>query len=504
MTESYDVVVVGAGLAGLRAAIAAAEAGARVLVVGKVPPDGTTSAVAWGGASGAVGGASVEDYLALLEQHAHGVGNPALRRVLAQDTAFRLEELERFGVPIIAGRGHVRVEGPFSRPATSMVRPMLDFARSVGVETAYGFCVTGLLLAEGGAAGVIVGGQRRRREIRAGGVVLAGGGFAGLLPRNDNQGRNLGDCIALALLGGARVVDMEFIVFQPPGLAEPGLRMDSVYARPIVTAGRWLTLDGQPLDPRSADEYFRRQARKLSRDDERFDLLCDLSRLTAQDWEEEPLGQALAEFLRGRVPDGPLRIAPLAHYTLGGVAIDEDGFTGVPGLYAAGECTGGVFGAGRPGGGALADCIVFGARAGAAAAKAAEACREGEATVLELRAAPVEEAEKLAREAGWALWNYGGLYKHEEGLRAGLAWLEGVAARLADAPAPSDDEGASAEASAAVLVARAAMLAALKRAETRGAHRRLDHPQPAPAFEGASFAFALDELDPGRVALARR
>ncbi len=497
--EAYDVVVVGAGLAGLRAAIAAAEAGADTLLISKAPPQGTTSAIAWGAASGAVGGTSPETYLAQLEEKAQGAGDPSRRRLLAEETGQRLEELSRFGVPLQVGRSHVRVEGPFAWPALSMIEPLVAFARGLGVRFRFGSAATGLLQRGDAVCGLLARDAGRLLSIRAGAVVLCGGGFTGLYPRNDSIGGNLGDCLALGLLAGARLVDMEFVSVRRPGLAEEGRRMDCVYANPLVAAGRWLTPEGVPLAKGDVEEYFRRRAGVVDRLDERYDLLCDLSDVAARLGSDEALAAARDEFLADwPLTERPVRISPMAHYAFGGLAIDADGFTGVPGLYAAGECTGGVLGAERPGGAALADCIVFGARAGEAAASSAAGHAGCEPDVgLELKCVGEAQARELRGEAGWALGNYASLYKHAEGLEAARRWLEELSARLAEAPPAADPSPAvSHEAAVAVPVAQAAVLASALRAETRGSHQRLDYPEADP-----ELAFRSHYLDAGGVAV---
>jgi aspartate oxidase len=498
--RAYDVVVAGAGLAGLRASIAAAEGGARVLLVSKSEPAGSTSAAAWGGLSGAVGGTSVEDYVRTLEEMGEGLGEASLRRAMAEDTAFRLEELARFGVDIDSGRGHMLVNHPpFSLPVTSTLVAMLAYAKGLGVETAFGRAVTGLEMSSGRVAGAVVRGNGAREVARTGAVVLAGGGFSGLMPHNDNQGRNLGDALAVAIVAGAKAVDLEFMSFMPTGLADSRYRQDSIYARPIVLAGRWATMDGTPIEPKQADEHFRRRAKGVERDDERYDLVCDLSGVPAEMWYED-----LAEPARTFFGDGPrpesLKVAPLAHYTMGGIAIDEHGRTEVAGLYAAGECTGGLFGADRPGGGGLSDCVVFGARAGTAAARwSGEQRGGGSGGCAELKPVAAEASAQIAAEAGWAAWNFGGLYKHADGLKVALAWLESVAAELAAKPVAEDG---SCEGAAALTAAWLHLRASLLREETRGNHRRLDFPEAKAPLSGTSLRLGLEDC--GTLAAAVR
>jgi aspartate oxidase len=436
----------------------------------------------------------VDEYVRQLEAKAAGVGNPALRRALAEGTAFRLGELRRFGVEADGGHGHVLVHGPFSWPTSAALASMREHAAGLGVEMAFGRAVTGVTISGKRVAGAVVRGEGARETVGAGALVLAGGGFAGLMPHTDNMGRNLGDAMAVGLAAGARAVDAEFMSFQPAGLADARFRQDSVYARPLVLAGKWATPDGRAIEAKQADEHFREQALRVERDDERYDLMCDLSEVPEDLWADE-LAEAAAEFFGDGPRPARVRVAPLAHYTPGGLEIDERGGTGVDGLYAAGECTGGVFGADRPGGGALSDCIVFGARAGEAAARWAHAQAAGEAKgVRELKPLAREASERLVAEAGWAAWNHGGLYKHEAGLRKGLGWVEDLAAEMAELPAAEDG---SCEAAAALVAAALHLAASLRRDETRGNHRRLDCPEARDEKGGGSFRFGIGDLGLG-------
>lgn len=494
MTDSHvDVLIAGAGAAGLRAALAARIAGAeRVLVVSKTESGvDNCSGIAWGGLSGAVGGADAEHYATVLAEYSEGIAQPALARKLAEASGPALDELASLGVQPQVHRGHLTVSARPRHPGEGLTLPLLRHCREAGVTFAEPAMLVQLLRDARGCHGAMVldltgGGYFR---VSAGATILATGGFAGLYARSDNPAGTVGDGLALGLLAGARAIDLEFVTVFDLGLAEDGYPQDGCYFGPAVSAGVVTDESGLPLDRAQRDEHWRDASLDTERRDGRYDLWLDLTHVAPEQWRDEKLALVRREILLDLpVSDRPVRVSPLAHFTPGGLMIDERARTAVPGLFAAGEVAGGVFGAGRPGGGALTDAIVFGAIAGREAAEyAAAASRvdtpvsaEGLPAVGSARAAQL--SAQVLDEIGWALWNYVSLWRNGAGVEVCLSWLRRL--KVPASAGSVTELRAWHEARLGRIVAEAVTRAALLRQETRGRHhRRADFPDPDPAWQ---------------------
>ena len=488
-----DVLIVGGGGAGLRAAIAARESGADVVLASKTPiASENCTAYAHGGFSGAVGGRSPGEYLDLLGEQGQGLADRRLAQLLAERSAPELEDLKRLGVDLAIREGGATVRARPMRSGEGLTLPLRRFADRLGVAWHERVLVAQIMLDEGMVMGALAVdlSDGSLLSYRCPCVILATGGFADGYARSDNPGRTAGDGIYLAVQAGAQTVDMEFLQAFGLGLAQEGLPYDACNFGPALAAGQLRTLEGDPVCREEVERIKQQRSWPTQRNDERFDFLLDLTRISDDTWaENQPLAQ-IRELLLGDFPvtEKPLRVSPLAHYTSGGVHIDQHCCTGVEGLLAAGEATGGVFGARRPGGAALTDAIVFGALAGRQAAEAAKrarprwsdsVCRQAELALREMMAnqASAPSPAELRAEVGWALWNHCLEYRHEEGLRRCLAWLEELREPLAQARASTVDELATLiEAKAAHEVAVRAAAAALERRQTLPGHHRLDHP----------------------------
>ncbi len=210
-------------------------------------------------------------------------------------------------------------------------------------------------------------------------LVLATGGAAALYHRHDNPKRMLGDGYRLALEAGATLQDMEFVQFYPLALAEPG-HPPLVIPPRLADCGRLLNgrgedllekygIDERPAAERARDRLSQALFKEIYRDG--LDVWLHLQGLSDENWQIDPFSSALRHLLGERygARRRPLRVAPVAHHVMGGVSIDHRGVTTVPGLFAAGEVAGGLHGANRMGGNALSETLVFGARAGTAAAE---------------------------------------------------------------------------------------------------------------------------------------
>ncbi|GAB4269828.1 MAG: L-aspartate oxidase [Deferrisomatales bacterium] len=509
-----DVVVVGAGGAGLLAALAARQAGADVLLLGKAPAGrGTCTAMAAGIFSAPSQGFSEDAHLEATLEAGRGLNDRARVEQLVERARPALEALRRAGAPLEAAGNGYRIPAG-DRPTVPGIRLAQWLRRRVreaGVREAPLRAID-LVVAEGEAAGVTgVSPDDRTVFVRAGAVVLASGGGAALYPRHDNPPGIAGDGLALALRAGCALRDMEFVQFYPVGFAEPGLPTFLVY--PPYPPGTRLwdargrnALEDLPgcRDLNDAIIRFRdHSALRFQRAHEEGGLFLDFTAVAPELWGTHwclrRLARSAFDFRRRR-----FRVAPLAHFTIGGVEVDRDAATSVPGLFAAGEVTGGLHGANRLGGNALTECAVCGPIAGErAAARARERGRPAAAGSQVLRLLPADpgpgvrpEYGELRRAARRVAGDHAGIVRDGEGIRRGLGRLDALWGELTRLPPRGTrDVRAHADATSALLVLRCILEAGRRRQESRGAFFRSDHPETDEERWRVSQRVRLDGAD---------
>ena len=428
--ERYDILVVGAGVAGLSAALAAADSRASVLVLAKASHRRSNSYAAQGGVAAAVG---PDDDPALHAADTLTAGRRLCRlsavELLTGDAPARIAELRRLGVDFDDGLGR---EGGHGR-ARVVHAGGADTGRHIAeVLTARAQEHPRIRLVEGERITTL-------GTLRGFAVVLATGGYAALWARTTNPSGAVGDGLLLAYAAGAELADLEMVQFHPTALRDGNGHDGFLLSEALRGAGATL-LDGH--GERFVDELAPRDvvARAIaSRSGARLDL---------RGIERNRYPTLMATLARaGYDPAGePVPVSPAAHYAIGGIVTDLDGRTNVPGLYAAGECAcTGVHGANRLASNSLLECLVFGRRAGLAALDGPR---------LETDAAPIAPGG----EAGTALWRDAGLIRSASGL-----------GRLLDAPQP---------------LVRLVGACALAREESRGVHFREDFPVENEALAG--------------------
>jgi len=475
--ERPDLIVVGAGVAGLYAALCAARAGARVSLISATPLAETASYWAQGGLAAAVGDDdSPERHLADTERAGRGAVRRSAAEVLVNEAPGCLRDLQALGIRFDADRlgnlalglegGHsVRriVHGGGSATGRRMVRQLSALVvaqERITILEGPSAGVAELIAEEGRCRGVLC---RDGQSVTAASVLLATGGAAALWSRTTNPPGSVGMGMMLAHAAGAVLADLELVQFHPTAVA--GIKGREGFLITEAIRGEGATLhdaDGErfvdELAPR--DEVSRAIQRRMAESGTRSVSLdmrgVDPARFPNV-WSS--LREAGLDPSRELVP-----VSPAAHYTIGGVSTDLHGHSSVPGLSVIGEtsCTG-LHGANRLASNSLSECFVFAARAVAAALDASpERAPRGEpetSAASAARGAPEPPRTgsgglDLPSVPSWqtrtAMWERAGVERSRDGLQS-----------LLSEPHPL-----------AVLIARCA----LEREESRGVHQRSDHP----------------------------
>jgi L-aspartate oxidase len=470
--DLLDVVVVGAGAAGLYSALTAAEAGARVAMVSRKPLSESSSFWAQGGLAAAIGS---DDSAELHVKDTLAAGRHACRRsaaeLLAREAPADVAELERRGVEFDRdpdGNLSLALEGGHSRRRVVHAggagtgrriteRLALLAAEDGRIEVIEQTSAVALWSGGGRCFGVLTESGR----IRAGATILATGGAAALWARTTNPWGAIGAGPVMAHAAGAELADLELCQFHPTALASPGSRYDGLLVTEAVRGEGATLLDANgdrftdELAPR--DEVTLAVLDRMARD--RTDhVLLDLRELS------EARFPNVFEALRAAGHDparAPVPVSPASHYVMGGIATDLEGRSSLPGLFAVGECAcTGLHGANRLASNSLTECFVLGSRAAAAAAAEPDAGPPPEPSSWRFDPPPAE-----TRDAVWAL--AGPLRRAVE--------LERL---LSDA----------------YPLARLIARFALERQESRGSHRRVEFPDRDPGLDERHLVCAGGEL----------
>jgi len=425
-----------------------------------------------------------------------GTNQPELVKILVHEAPARLEELKQWGIHAEFKKGYVFCQGKAPLHGSEIIRCLTTRNRQIGTQLMGNLLVTDLVMRDrGGAVRAYIPSSGKWTAISAKSVVVATGGAAALYLRHDNPKRMLGDGYRLALEAGAVLQDMEFVQFYPLCLAEPGLP-PLVIPPKLADRGRLANEQGENILEKY--EILERPAAERARDvlsqalfEEIYrngrSVRLDLRNVSEEDWVDDPFSASLQHILGDLygAKHRPIRVAPAAHHTMGGVRISGTGATSVPGLFAAGEVTGGLHGANRMGGNALSETLVFGARAGHAAAEWAEGIGEGARDHREQFSQiparngseiPVADLQLKLRNI---MWNQGGIIRNQEGLRRAADALMEMIEEAADLPDKHSIQYLAdlLELRSAARIASLILQGGLRREESRGAHFREDWPK---------------------------
>jgi succinate dehydrogenase/fumarate reductase flavoprotein subunit len=504
-----DVLVIGGGGAGLRAAIEARKSGASVLIVSKTRVGyGCNTAISAGGIAAAVGDTDNRDNSQIHLQDTlaagHFVNDYILAEVVSSDIPRELDNLSKFGVLFMkeAGRtyvgltpGHtyprnVRGERSFGQDFTL---PLHNYALGIGVKIAEGMSISHLLESSGRVVGAI--GVDRRGQIiilQSKAVILAAGGAGQLYMNTDNYGGATGDGYALAYDLGLSLQDMEFVQFYPTALGRLGKMLISYE----MLVFRWGATLRNSLGEDILDKYDLKDPVQARRDKIAQAVFLEVL-------EGRSVGGGvlmdLTTIPEDRVVTGlppwipkdreNFIVAPTSHFFMGGVKINHQAETEREGLWAAGEVCSGVHGANRLGGNALAEVFVFGSIAGKqAAAQAAKVPQaavppgqlgEALADLKSLVASSGKESEKeMRQELKKIMWLNAGIIREKYRLENALGKLSALK-HVMHLVATKDARELQRvlELRSRLIVSEMVCRASLAREESRGCHFRSDFPR---------------------------
>lgn len=503
-----DLVVVGAGIAGLTAARCAAEAGLDVVLLNKGArwdPAQAERATATYYAQGGIAVLDPTDPADSLDRHladtmAAGAGlvDPVVAGAILADGPAAVELLAGWGAQFDRGKngrylrtcegGHSvrRIIHAGGDGTGAMVQRALDLAVEASpVRRIDAATVTAVELAGGAVSGVSFTGPDGDGVVWAPTVALATGGAGHLYTATTNPAGATGDGIALALRAGAQVADLEFIQFHPTMFYTAGARGRRTLVSEAVRGegGRLVDVNGDPVtvgvhpmgDLAPRDVVSRAVAAAMTRTGH---PCVYLDTAAVVDFEARFPTVCAGVRAAGGDPAAPLPVLPGAHYLCGGVVADQAGRSSVPGLLALGETARtGLHGANRLASNSLLEGLVTGIRGAAEAVR-----RRGEP----VRPGPVAEAEAVAVLPREVLQD---LMSAHVAVGRTAAGLDEVAGRIATAPVRHPRGTADREDAALTTVAAMVAAAAAARTESRGAHSRLDHPDADPVAVSRRFVW---------------
>ena len=522
-TYQTDVLVIGSGGAGCRAAIEAKKHDKDVIIVSKgLSFKSGCTTLAEGGYNAAFAYVDAEDSVqAHLEDTLKGGGylnDHELARILVEEAPDRLTELESYGALFDRQESGELNQRPFGgqtyrrtcfqgdRTGHEMMTALKEEIIRQEIQTVDEVMITKLLQDSegriGGAFGISLS-ETNFITFIAKSTIITTGGAGWIYPVTSNALQKTGDGYALSWRAGADLLDMEQVQFHPTGMLYPDSRRGVLVTEAVRgEGGKLINSEGKRFmkdyDPRgelaTRDVVSRSIYNEImeGRGTENGGVYLDVSHLSPE-LIEEKLETMLLQFqdVGVDIRKEPMEVAPTAHHFMGGTRINPQCETNIPNLYAAGEAAGGVHGANRLGGNALAETQVFGRRAGETAAENVSKSKfELNPTDAEDEQARIQKLFKegdyypfhLKEELQEVMWNNVAIIRRAQGLKIALQSIASIKDKMARMTVP-DTTGYNQHIQDAlelenmILIAELVTKAALIREESRGAHYRADYPE---------------------------
>ncbi len=521
---SADVLVIGCGGAGLRAAIEVKSRGLKVIVLGKRPKTDAHTVLAAGGINAAFGNLDQDDSW---EQHfidtfleGYGIGDPEQIEIMVKESPLAVKEIDSWGANFAKlddGRLDQRFFGAhkyrrtcFSGDFTglSILNTLLKKAEELEIPIFDSQYVTDLLIKDESCFGAFSFdiSTSKKNVFLAKAVILCTGGHTRLWKKSSSRiNENTGDGLHLALKAGCKLVDMEMVQFHPSGMVKPEEVAGTLVTEAVRGEGGILlnnkgerfmkNYDLERMELSTRDKVAMANYTEIleGRGTENDAVYLDISHKD-KDLIIKKIPTIYRQFLELQnldISQNPMEVAPTAHYSMGGISLNaSDHSTNVNGLFAAGEVAAGLHGANRLGGNSLAEILVFGKRVGEASVlysrksefkfdyknSLEEVNNNIERFLKKGNLKPSFLQEKLRD----IMWSYCGVVKNHELLSRGLKKIREIKDQMHDLDVVVEDNNCQDLISAfdlesSLITAEATILSALERKESRGAHQRSDY-----------------------------
>tara|TARA_Y100000589_G_scaffold303584_1_gene316084 strand:- start:205 stop:1959 length:1755 start_codon:yes stop_codon:yes gene_type:complete len=523
-TYISNVLVIGSGGAGLRAAIEAKQSGVDVTVIGKRKKEDVHTVLAAGGINAAFGNVDKNDSW---EQHfadtmieGYNLAEPRMVEIMAKEAPELVKEIDEWGADFAKldnGELDQRYFGAHTYRRTcysgdytgrSILNALINKAEELEIPIHDSQYVTELLVHNNICFGAMTFNinNGERTVFLSDSTILAAGGHTRIWRKSSSRrNENSGDAFYLALKAGCKIKDMELVQFHPTGMVVPEEIAGTLVTEAVRGEGgrlingkgeRFMSkYDKDRLELSTRDRVAMANYIEISEGRETINggVFLDISH-KPKEFILEKLPRMYRQFLDTLMLDiskEPMEVAPTAHYSMGGIIVEPDTHsTGVEGLFAAGECTSGLHGANRLGGNSLAEILIFGKRAGYYASRRSlsldiqyrsrKVVREANAKIDSFLKYGDHVVRPLQRELRNIMWENCGVVRDENKLTEGLKKVEILKESAKSLDVRPDSEGyedlmLAFDLEGAIMSAEATILGAKARKESRGSHQRSDY-----------------------------
>ncbi len=523
--HTHDVLVIGAGGAGLRAAIEASAQGLSVGLICKSLLGKAHTVMAEGGVAASMGNVDPDDgWKTHFKDTLHGgkfLNNYRMAELHAQESADRIRELERWGAVFdrtaqgkiqqrpFGGHTYRRLCHVGDHTGLEIIRTLQDKGVHSGIDVYMEATITQLFKEDGKISGCIGYWRESGRCVifNAKTIILATGGIGQGFKVTSNSWEYTADGQGMAYRAGAELIDMEFVQFHPTGMVWPNGVKGLLITEAVRGEGGLLTnangerfmknVDPERMELSTRDIVAKaiNKEVKEGRGSPHGGVFLDISHRGAEYVKKKLPGmyRQLLEFADVDITKGPMEVGPTTHYTMGGIRVDaETAETTIPGLFACGEVAGGMHGANRLGGNSLSDLLVFGRRAGIGAVNYANQLKEQpDIDDADVKSAVKDLAQPFERDNGEnpyaihkdlqdLMQSKVGIIREENELKEAIEELKVLkerASKIAVTGARQFNPGWHLALELQNMLTASEMVArcALQRTESRGAHTRIDH-----------------------------